>query len=105
MAGMNTDLQARIKGASHAKHNGGVGTSCSPGTILITDKVILLPEGAAHNSKSVGSTILDTEPCQNISKALTSDYDYWLINATDVLLRLASPQESGVCGQTGQFLS
>lgn len=57
-----------------------------------------LPKDAAHNRKSIGSTTLDTKACQNISKTLISDYDYGLISTTDVLLRLASPQESGVCG-------
>lgn len=102
---MSTELQPRIKGASPARHSGGLGTSYSTGSILITEKSFLLPKDAAHNRKSVGSTILDAEPCQNISKALISDYDCWLISTADVLLRLASPQESGVCGQTGQFLS
>lgn len=35
--GMSTDLQPWIKAASHAKNNRGLGTSCSPGTILVTE--------------------------------------------------------------------
>lgn len=57
--GMGTDLQPWVKGACHAKNSRGLGTSCSPGTILISDKVFLLPKDAAQNSKSVGTAILE----------------------------------------------
>lgn len=66
------------------------------GTILIPEKVSLLPTDAAHNRKHVGSTILDTKLRTIISKTLISDYDYWLVSTADILSRLAKNLQTEV---------